>query len=223
MQNVKIWIKGKYLKPNFFTMEKVIKQQLWEEHLNADIPELTEQKNERLYKQFANIKLANPEKNRQVVQGLVISCQTAWEANYGSTKSNEISVDVSSLWKTCVQGKDIYKLANCLQYQIHMHIPEVYAKVDVQLDCITVRLIDRATMKPPFVEEWLRSKVQQKHAEFAFDKLESFYKTQPVWVQRKHNFITFVKNLFNAVKKATKELLSFKIDKQSKKVVLQYA
>jgi hypothetical protein len=210
-------------KQNFFTMEKIIKRQLWDVYFNAQIPELTEQKNERLYQQFTNVKLANPEKNRQVVQGLVISCQNAWEANDGTTKSNEISVDVSSLWKTCVQEKDIYKLANCLQYQIHMHIPAVYAKLDVQLDCIIVRLIDRTTMKPPFVEKWLHSKVQQKHSEFAFDKLESFYKTQPVWMQRKHNFITFVKNLFNAVKEVAKELLSFKIDKQSKKVVLQYA
>ena len=204
-------------------MRKDIKTQLWDEHLHVSIPELTEQNNERLYQQFTNVKLVNPEKNRQVVHGLVLSCQNAWATNHGEVKKDEIIVDVSSLWKTCIQAKDIYKLANCLQYQIHSNLPEVYAKVDVSLDCITVRLIDRATMKQPFVEEWLHTKVQQKHSEFTFDKLEGFYKTQPIWVQRKHNFIKFIKQLFETVKKVTKELLSFKIDKQSKKVLLQYA
>ena len=102
-------------------------------------------------------------------------------------------------------------------------MPDVYAKVSGSCGEVTVQLIDKATMPPPFVEQWLTSKVNQRYTELTFTKLESFYKAQPVWEQRKHNFIDFVKTLFELVKKTIEHLLSFKIDKQGKKVILQYS
>ena len=206
-------------------MAKDIKKQLWDEHLDAQIPELVSERIEKSYIQLASIKLANPEKNFQLVQGLVLSCKNAWSENMNQKENNkdEITIDASSLWKVCVQRKDIYKLANNLQYQIHCNMPEVYAKIYASCDQVTVRLINKLTMKTPFVEVWLTTKVNQRQTELTFDKLESFYKIQPVWVQRKHDFIRFLKNLFETVKNSVEHLLSFKIDRYEKKVILQYA
>lgn len=206
-------------------MAKDIKKQLWQVHENDKIPELRQSKVERDYQEIEKVKLPNPAKKAQLVLGLVSSCEKAWKCNLEQKENSadEITVDVSSLWKVCEYKKDIYKLANNLQYQIHVTIPNVYAKVSASCEEITVLLINKASMQPPFVEEWLTSKVNQKQTELTFDKLESFYKTQPAWVQRTQNFIKFIKNLFEKIRQKFDNLLGFKIDKQEKKVILQYA
>lgn len=185
-------------------------------------PETQQQENQVTHQY--NDKFATLEKKNQFVLGLVEGCKEIWTSNIYSVQADEVTFDATTLWTLCEQSKDIYKLVNNLQYQIHANIPEVYAKIeDVSMDGITVRLIDRATMEQPFVEKWLQSKVQQRYSELTFDRLESFYKTQPLWVQHKHNFLKFLKRIFETIKKVTQELLSYKIDKRSKKVILQYA
>ena len=205
-------------------MAKNIKNKLWAQHLDMSIPELTEEKMTNSISRLEQVKLTNPEKNSQLVQGIVVSCEAAWRLRtQEEAETNEVVVDASSLWKVCSQRKDIYKLANSLQYRIHCEMHEVYAKIDVSCDEVTVTLISLATMKTPFVEEWLTSKINQRQTELTFNKLESFYKTQPVWVKHRHDFMKFLKTLFETVKKIAEHLVSYKIDKQEKKIILQYA
>jgi hypothetical protein len=201
-------------------MAKNIKDKLWEYHESITIPELNQEKAESRYRQIERIKLSNPERNTQLVKGLVVACEKAWESNLSKKENavDEITVDVSSLWKACVQKNDIYKLANNLQYRIHITMPNVYAKVFAACDKITVQLIDKASIQPSFIEEWLA-----KQTELTFHKLESFYKTQPDWVQRQHSFYKFIANTFEAVKQIVKHLFYFKIDRQEKKVILVYS
>ena len=208
-------------------MAKDIKNQLWNEHFNVSIPELQEQQREKQPQlQMVYAKLPSTERNNKFISGLVLACKTAWSTNMEQQEAkDEITVEATSLWKICVNEKDIYKLANSLQYHIHTDVPEVYAKIDVSHNEVLVRLIDRDTITPPFVKEWLNMKVKQRETIFSFDKLESFYKSQPRWVQHKYKFLEFIEVLFNVVKDTNEDLVTFKfkINKKEKRVDVLYS